>query len=90
MSLSSSAIRMEEKRNELRRRAKVDLDVKLDRTGKKDVIDKKNTKILSDEKPCLRRQLEGGGDAEVVFLNMCHVSTKHCNYTESILIWDKH
>ena len=43
MSLSSSAIRMEEKRNELRRRtrAKVDLDVKLDKTGKKDVIDKK-------------------------------------------------
>ena len=44
MSLSSSAIRMEEKRNELRRRAKVDLDVKLDRTGKKDVIDKKKYK----------------------------------------------
>ena len=43
MSLSSSAIRMEEKRNELRRRtrAKVDFDVKLNRTGKKDVIDKK-------------------------------------------------
>ena len=46
MSLSSSAIRMEEKKNEFRRRtrAKVDLDVKLDRTGKKDVIDKKKYK----------------------------------------------